>query len=274
MPAVRGRVGEPVDQAEQGAGDQQHAGDVQPGLALGRLALQQQRPAGDGHRGEQQVHVQRPPPGQVLGQRAAEQQAHRAACPGDRPVDGERPAAVLRPGERGGQQRQRRRDQQRRERALAGPRRHQHGEVDRGAADGRHAGEPGQAGQERDLPAEQVGQPAAEQQQAAERQGVGGDHPLPVHGGEVQRPLRGRQRDVHHRQIQHHHQLGQADHAQDEPPPPVPGAVGGRGTRHETSPLPSISALHTRRSLVNSQCDHCTHSPTNLRQRQGSGRSR
>ena len=27
----------------------------------------------------------------------------------------------------------------------------------------------------------QVGQPAAEQQQAAERQGVGGDHPLPVH---------------------------------------------------------------------------------------------
>ena len=233
MPAVRGRVGEAVDQAEHRAGDQQHAGDVQPGLNRGRLALQQQRSPRKGHRGEDQVHIQRPAPGQVLGQRATQQQAHRAAGPGDRPVDGERPAAVLRPGERGGQQRQRRRDQQRRERALAGPRGDQHGEVDRGAADGRDPGEPGQAGQERDLAAQQVGQPAAEQQQAAERQRVGGDHPLPVHGSEVQRPLRGRQRDVHHRQIQHHHELCQADHAQDEPPPPVPGAAGGRGTRHE-----------------------------------------
>ena len=55
---------------------------------------------------------------------------------------------------------------------------------------------PGQAGQERDLAAERVDHQAPEQQQAAERQGVGGDHPLQVHGSEVQRPLRGRQRDV------------------------------------------------------------------------------
>jgi hypothetical protein len=125
--------------------------------------LQQQRSAGEGHHGEDQVHVQRPPPGQVLGQRTAEQQADRAAGPGDRLVEGKR-AAVLRLGECGGQQRQRRRDQQRGERALAGPRRHEHGEVDRSAADGRDAGEAGQAGQERDLAAQQVGQPAAEQQ--------------------------------------------------------------------------------------------------------------
>jgi hypothetical protein len=142
-----------------------------------------------------------------------------------------------------GQQRQRRRDQQRRERALAGPRGYQHGEVDRGAADGRHSGEPGQAGQERDLPAEQVGQPAAGQQQAAERQRVRGDHPLPLHRGETQRPLRGRQRDVHHRQVEDHHELRQADHAQDEPPP-VPGAVGGRGIRHDSPLLFSVTAPH------------------------------
>ena len=185
VPAVRGRVGEAVDQAEHRAGDQQRAGDVEPGLNRGRLPLQQQRSAGERHRGEDQVHIQAPAPGQVLGQRAAEQQAHRAAGRGDRPVDGERLGAVLRRGERGGQQRQRGGHQQRRERALAGPRGDQHGEVDRGAADGRDHGEPGQAGQERDLAAEQVGQPAAEQQQAAERQRVGGDHPLPVHGGET-----------------------------------------------------------------------------------------
>ena len=202
------------------------------GLLWDGWRLQQQRPARKGHRGEDQVHVQRPPPGQVLGQRAAQQQAHRAAGPGDRPVDGERPAAVLLRGERGGQQGQRRGHQQRRERALAGPRDDQHGEVDRGAADRRHAREPDQPGQERDLAAQQVGQPAAEQQQAAERQAVGGDHPLPVHGREVQRPLRRRQRDVHHRQVQYHHQLRQADHAQDQPLPPVPAAPGSRGIRH------------------------------------------
>ena len=208
----------------------------------GRLAGQQQRSAGERHRGEDQVHVQRPPPGQVLGQRAAQQQPDRAAGPGDRPVDAERLAAVLLAGERGGQQRQRRRHQQRRERALAGPRGDQHGEVDRGAADGRHDGEPGQPDQEGDLPAQQVGQPAAEQQQAAERQRVGGDHPLPVHGAETQRPLRGRQRDVHDRQVQHHHQLRQADHAQDQPPPPVPAAAGSRGLRHDES-RPSFSVV-------------------------------
>jgi hypothetical protein len=57
---------------------------------------------------------------------------------------------------------------------------------------------PASPGQEGHLAAEQIGQPTAEQQQAAERQGVGGDHPLPVRDGEVQCALRRRQRDVHH----------------------------------------------------------------------------
>jgi len=113
---------------------------------------------------------------------------------------------------------------------------YQHGEVDRGAANSRHHGEAGQADQERDLPAQQVGQPSAEQQQAAEPQRVGGDHPLPVRGGEVERVLCGRQRDVHHRDVEDHHQLRQADHAQDEPAP-VPGAVHGGGIGHETHDL-------------------------------------
>jgi hypothetical protein len=60
--------------------------------------------------------------------------------------------------------------QDRREHALASPCGHEHGEVDRGAADGRDACEAGQADQERYLAAQQVGQPAAQQQQAAERQ--------------------------------------------------------------------------------------------------------
>ena len=86
---------------------------------------------------------------------------------------------------------------------------------------GRDAGEAEQADQERHLPAEQVGQPPAEQEQAAERQGVRGHHPLPVHRGEVQRTLRGRQGDVHHRDVQDDHELREADDAEDEPAPPV-----------------------------------------------------
>ena len=206
------------------------------GLLWDRWRASSSAPAGERHRGEDQVHVQRPPPGQVLGQRAAQQQAYRAAGAGDRPVDGERSATVLRLGERGGQQRQRGGHQQRGERALAGPRGHQHGEVDRGAADGRHAREPDQPGQERHLAAQQVGQPAAEQQQAAERQAVRGHHPLPVHGREVQRPLGRWQRDVHDREVQDDHQLRQGNHAQDQPAPPVQGAADGGGIRH-ASPL-------------------------------------
>ena len=55
--------------------------------------------------GEEQVDVQRPPPGQVRRQRPAQQQADRAARPGDRAEHAERLAAVLRILERVGQDR-------------------------------------------------------------------------------------------------------------------------------------------------------------------------
>jgi hypothetical protein len=95
--------------------------------------------------------------------------------------------------------------------------------------------------------AEQVGQPAAEQQQATERQGVRRHDPLPVRGGEAQRVLRGRQGDVHHRDIQDDHELREADHAEDEPPPPVPGAVGSRGIRHDIhASFPVVTACASK----------------------------
>ena len=57
--------------------------------------------------------------------------------------------------------------------------------------------------------------PAAEQQQAAERQRVGGDDPLAVVVGEAEVGLRRRQRDVHDRRVEHDHQLGEAEHGED-----------------------------------------------------------
>ena len=58
---------------------------------------------------------------------------------------------------------------------------------------------------ERHLLAQQVGQPPGRAAAGSERQGVRGEHPLPVHGSEMQSTLRRRQRDVHHRDIEDHH---------------------------------------------------------------------
>ena len=70
---------------------------------------------------EHQVDVQAPAPVQVLGQQLpAEQQADRAAGARDGAEDTERLAPILGASERGGQQRQRGRGQQRAEGALAG----------------------------------------------------------------------------------------------------------------------------------------------------------
>jgi hypothetical protein len=49
--------------------------------------------------------------------------------------------------------------------------------------------------------------PAAEQQQPAEGQRVGVDHPFQAGPGKAERPLDVRQRDVDDGRVQHHHQL-------------------------------------------------------------------
>jgi hypothetical protein len=187
--------------AEHAARNQRGAGQVQPGLSRRGLAVQQCHGADGGDAGEDQVHVQAPAPGQVLGEHPAQQQPDRTAGPRDRAVHAERPAAFFGVAERHGEQRQRRRREQRPERPLAGPGRHQHAEVHRRSAGRGRGGEPDQAGHEGHLPAEQVSQLAAQKQEAAKRQRVRRDHPLPVHDGKPQIVLCGRQRDVHDRRI-------------------------------------------------------------------------
>ena len=109
--------------------------------------------------------------------------------------------------------------------ALKSPGGHQHAERRSGAAERRGEREPGQTGDEDPLAAEHVAQPAADQQQAAERQRVGGYHPLPVAVREAQGVLSRRQGDVHHGGIQHHHELGDRHDDQDQP-----AMVAFRGT--------------------------------------------
>jgi hypothetical protein len=66
-------------------------------------------------------------------------------------------------------------------------------------------------------PAEQVGHAAAEQQEAAEHDRVGGDHPLQALLAEVEVGLDRRQRDIHDRDVEHHHELGRHQDCECDP---------------------------------------------------------
>ncbi len=209
--------GEAVDEGHQADRRQDRPGDVVARVAV-CLALvhdrdrRQRGPDGDGH-----VDAEAPAPRGVLGQHAAQDQADRRTATGDGSEDAERLRALLRIGERHRDQRQRRRCEQCAEGALESAGREEHLLVLCEAAEGGGAGEPEQADDERPLPAVVVSDPAAEQQQPAEGQRVGGEHPLPVGVGDAQVGLRRRKRDVHDRRVEDDHQLGDRDHGQGEP---------------------------------------------------------
>ena len=212
-------MGEAEHDEEQPGAGQYGARIVHPRPADGPTAAHEGQGTGHGDRGEHQIDVERPAPGQVLGEHPAEDQAHAAAAGRDRTEDPEGPPPLARVLEGADQGAEGGRREEGAERALQRPGRHQHLERDRGASDGRGAGESGQARNEDPLAAVHVAEPAAHQQQAAEGQGVSRHHPLPVAVREPQRTLRRRQRDVHDRGIQNHHQLGDSHHDQNQPAP-------------------------------------------------------
>ena len=164
----------------------------------------------------------------IGGEDPSEQQAEGAAAAGNGAVDAEGPPAFARVGERRGQHGQGGRSQKGAEGALEHPGDQQHGEAGGEATEGRGGGEPGQTDHEGPLAAEDVGEATAEEQQAAERQGVAGHDPLAVGIGESERVLGRRQGDIHDGGVQHHHDLGQAQHGQDQPPPVVVGVLRRR----------------------------------------------
>jgi hypothetical protein len=138
-----------------------------------------------------------------------------------------------------GQQAERRWGEDRSERSLEGSGADEHPERLGHTADGRGHGKSDQAADQRPLAAEQIAELAPEQQEAAERQRVGGDDPLPVVGGEVKCPLGRRERDVHDRRVQHDHELGDAQEREDRPSAGAGSEVGVRaGGAHQ---IPSKS---------------------------------
>jgi hypothetical protein len=182
---MSGCVREAVHEREQACRGRRRARDVDRASARRALVDEQGHPREAGRHREQDVDIQTPAPRQILGQRAAEDQADGRPGAGDRTVDPERRAALLGIGERGAQQRQRRRGKERPKTPLQGARAGEHAKALRGAPDRGRDRESRQTGHERQLAAEQVAEPSSQQQQAPERQRVRGDDPLAVGIGEV-----------------------------------------------------------------------------------------
>ena len=207
----RGGVREAVDQQRQAGRAGHHAGDVE---AAPQPAAAHQR-----HRGQRgddeadrRVDEEDPAPRHVGGQDPAEQQADGAAGAGHARPDAERPVARRAHRERRGDQSEGRRGCERGPGALHGARRQQPPARGGEAADQRGQGEQQDAGHEDAPAAVDVAQPAAEQQQAAEGERVGGDDPLEPGPAEAEGLLDVRQRHVHDRRVEDDHELGRGDH--------------------------------------------------------------
>ena len=163
-----------------------------------------------------EVDVEDHPPVGELGQDAADQHADRSTCAADGSPGGERlrPLVAL---EGGHDDRQRSRGEHRGAEALARP----SGEESAGGA--RHrggergCGEDAEAGQEHPTSSEQVGGAASEEQQAAEDERVARDRPADAGAGQVEITGEARQRDVHRRDVEDHHQLRDQQHEQQRP---------------------------------------------------------
>ena len=172
-------------------------------LDVGRDDLQR----GDRERGcDGEVDVEDRPPVGVLRQDAADEDADRGTCAADGAPGGERlrPLVAL---EGGHDDRQRRRGEHRGAETLACA----SGEEGAGGAGHRRGerggGEDAEAAQEHPASPEQVGGAAAEEEQAAEDQRVARDRPADAGAGQVQITGEARQRDVHRRDVEDHHQL-------------------------------------------------------------------
>ncbi len=146
-----------------------------------------------------------------LGERPPEHQADRGPPAGDGSVDPEGAGPLTRLDEGRREQREGGRCHDRGKRTLQGACAEEHGGTLGESAERRGEREPHQSEEERAAAADVVGDPAPEQQQAPEREGVRGHHPLAVGDRDVQRALGGGQRDDHDRGVENHHELGEGE---------------------------------------------------------------
>ena len=217
-PAMLARPGQRVDEQHEAARDRAGSGRVEVAMIEIRAALaQQQRRQNEHDRARRHVDEEDPRPAERARQQAAEQHARGCTASRDGAPDAEREIPLRALLERRRQDRQRGRSEKRRaeplQRAKGDQRAFGPGEPVQEGADG----EEHEAGHEHAPSAEQVGGTAAQEQDAAEEDGVGGDHPLQPLLAEVQIGLDRRQRHVHDGDVEHDHELSGHEDRQCEP---------------------------------------------------------
>ena len=166
---------------------------------------------------DRQVDEEDPVPGQRVGEHAAEQHADRAAAGHDEAEDAHRLRALARFGEQVHDQRERDRGDDGAADALHRACGDEQPLRGRQAARERRDREQRDSAQEQPARAEQVGEPPAEQQEAAEGQEVGVHDPRERRLREAEVVPDRRQRDVHDRRVEDDHQVAQTEEVQGEP---------------------------------------------------------
>ncbi len=195
-----------------------------------RLALLEQRVAGQQRdRADRDVDEEDPVPVDGLRDQAADEQADRAPAHGHEDVRAHGLGARGRLRELGDDHRDDHGRGDGTAEALDEARGDQRLLVLREPAQQRGQGEERHAAQEHALAADEVAEPAREQQEAAERDQVGVDDPRQVGLGDAEIGLDRRQCDVHDRSVDRVHEHRQADDAERDPAPAVPRARGGCG---------------------------------------------
>ena len=168
-----------------------------------------------------------------LGQHAAGKQADRAARRGHEAVDADGLGLVA----RGREHRHDHPEHDRRRHgaadALDEARHHQHALALGGAAQNRGQGEDQEARHEDVLAPDQVAEAPGEQQQPAEADQVGVDHPGEARLREAEVVLDRRQRDVHDGHVENDHQHSRAEHVERNPAVSVRHLL----THHVPSPV-------------------------------------
>ena len=163
------------------------------------------------------VDQEDPVPVEQAGQDATGEHAHRAATRHHEPEEAHRLGPLGRVGEQAHDQGECDRGYRSAAQALDGAADDEEERVRGESAGDAGGGERDDTSQEDAFVAEEVSQPSREQQEAAEGQHVGVDHPGQRGLGEPQVGLDGRQRDVHDVGVEHDHQVTEAQHVQRQP---------------------------------------------------------
>jgi hypothetical protein len=196
---------------------------VAPVTEVGAALRDQERRDRDRGDADRHVDEEDPLPAETAREEPAEQHAEGRARAGDRAEDPERLVPFGALFEDHCDQRERRRGGERGAETLHAAEHDQRALAPREPAEQRPDREEAETGHEDQPAADKVGDPSAQEQEAAEEERVGAHHPLQVRLREVQRGLDRGQRHVHDRDVEDDHELRRADQCEGVP------AAGGSG---------------------------------------------